>query len=598
MSHSTLIERAREQISSRGGILVIIGIYLASTIIISPLTDVPSHDDWSFAIAVRNLLNLGTLKFSGWTEPTLIFQTLWGGLFSLIFGYSFITLKVSTILLSLTGSIFLYLILKRAGCGDFLSVTGTAIQFLSPSFLGLSYTFMTDVPYVSLMVISLYWYLRGVEDGDCKALFIGSITATCAFLVRQLGILIPFGVFVYYLLSRRGREGGSLTSLSLASFLVPLLTLSLYSIWYAGGGSTWAQRRLAMEGTLTQLASPIKLLGGASVTAFHIMALTAFLLAALLVVILFRYRERLLGTPRRGAIFILWAFIAGGTGLYLYNSSGALMPYLSGGSFVYFRGIFPSTTWIACTIIAVAALIILLHTVTVQALELFSRGRVLSPFVVILTTLTLGELLLAAIHVNTFTKYILPTFPMVLIFCLVTLRGHSGEEARGEEASEEEAGEGRPVDGSIEGNGTLRWPYKASILVFMLAVALHSFGNTKLYFAASGAEWKAGEYLVDRGIGVEEMDISFVWDGYHMYDRRLEELMAVAPEGKINMMAPFTLQTRGASFTINQDLARNSGGRPVHQIPFEVPSLFRLSYRLYAGGEYPESAGVTIFRLK
>ena len=76
---------------------------LLSIFYINPIGDFPLNDDWSMGIAVKNLLDLGRVKLSGWTSMSLIAQIFGGYLFCLPFGFSFTALRIFTLLFSFIG---------------------------------------------------------------------------------------------------------------------------------------------------------------------------------------------------------------------------------------------------------------------------------------------------------------------------------------------------------------------------------------------------------------------------------------------------------------------------------------------------------------
>ncbi len=77
--------------------LLLASLWVASLFVVNPIGDFPLNDDWSFGLAVKNLLQTGEFHPTGWTSMPLITQTLWGALFCLPGGFSFNALRFSTL---------------------------------------------------------------------------------------------------------------------------------------------------------------------------------------------------------------------------------------------------------------------------------------------------------------------------------------------------------------------------------------------------------------------------------------------------------------------------------------------------------------------
>ena len=82
-------------------------------------------------------------------------QILWGALFSQLLGFSFVVLRLSTLVLAWAGLARLVLDAARVGDPAVLAGLGTLMLWCNPVFFVLSHSFMTDVPFVSVMNAAL-----------------------------------------------------------------------------------------------------------------------------------------------------------------------------------------------------------------------------------------------------------------------------------------------------------------------------------------------------------------------------------------------------------------------------------------------------------
>jgi len=159
-------------------------------------------------------------------------QILWGALFSWLFGFSFAALRLSTLVLAWAGLLALYGTLRELGIRPLLAGLGTLMLWCNPVFFVLSHSFMTDVPFVSGMNAALLCYVRWVKRGCTWDLGLGSVLATLAFLIRQLGAALALIPLAYLLLARVvGGERRPVPWAQRIWLLVPFLGIGL-TLWW------------------------------------------------------------------------------------------------------------------------------------------------------------------------------------------------------------------------------------------------------------------------------------------------------------------------------------------------------------------------------
>jgi hypothetical protein len=180
-------------------VLVIVAIWIVVALLIDPRGEFPLNDDWAYAAAVKTLLGGGGIRFSGWTTVNLIAQVLWGALFCLPFGFSFTALRISTLVLGLTGVLALYGLLREGDAGHGTALFGALLLAFNPLYLVLSYTFMSDVPFIAFSILSFYFLVRGMRKSSGVEMVAGLLLACVALLIRQTGLAIFMGFGVAYL---------------------------------------------------------------------------------------------------------------------------------------------------------------------------------------------------------------------------------------------------------------------------------------------------------------------------------------------------------------------------------------------------------------
>ena len=192
--------------------------YFATGIALRLFADVPLHDDWTYAWSVEHFLKTGELQVLDWSVHYPFAQILWGALFCLPFGFSFSALRVSTVVLAWLGSLALYGTLRELGRTRTESLIASLVLIVNPVFYLLSFSFMTDVPFVSVSNIAFFFIVRGFSRKNALALWIGCAFGVAGFFVRQLAVAIPGAVLLYVMFE---------PSLRSRHYLLPPLVTSL-----------------------------------------------------------------------------------------------------------------------------------------------------------------------------------------------------------------------------------------------------------------------------------------------------------------------------------------------------------------------------------
>jgi len=160
---------------------------------VNPVGNFPLNDDWAYGKSVLRLLETGRFEVPAWSAMNHITQIYWGALFCLPFGFSLTALRFSTLIMGLIGVLATYGLLREADADPGISFLGSLLVLINPIYLGLSNTFMSDVPFLSLAVLSTWLFVRSLRRGSPLALAGGLFFACAALLLRQSGLAIFIG---------------------------------------------------------------------------------------------------------------------------------------------------------------------------------------------------------------------------------------------------------------------------------------------------------------------------------------------------------------------------------------------------------------------
>ena len=142
---------------------------LACELISSPYTSMGICDDGPYILVAKNLVATGHIHYNGWAAAMLCWQLYLGAALIKLFGFSFTTVRMSTLLVSLAAAFLLQRTLVRCGSSERNAVIGTLALVLSPLYLLLSVTFMSDIHGLFAMIICLYGCLRALQASKDRA---------------------------------------------------------------------------------------------------------------------------------------------------------------------------------------------------------------------------------------------------------------------------------------------------------------------------------------------------------------------------------------------------------------------------------------------
>ncbi len=215
--------------SSKWNIIIILSLTVFIAFFINPVLELPLYDDWSFSKPVKNLTEGEPLQFTDWTSMNLITNVLWGYLFTLPDGFSFTALRISTIAIGIIGLVFFYLLAAKVLKDKQKAFLATLFILFNPYFLRYQYSFNTDVVFLSLAIISLYFFSLSIERDKLIYYLSGIFFAIAATLSRQPGLLIPLVFGIAYLVDRKITRSTLIKAI--LPILLVLLSLFLYARW-------------------------------------------------------------------------------------------------------------------------------------------------------------------------------------------------------------------------------------------------------------------------------------------------------------------------------------------------------------------------------
>jgi hypothetical protein len=476
-------------------------LFVLSACVVPTLTPAPVSDDWVYIRSVEILVREGRFAIIDLSVVTLIFQVFWGALFALPFGPSFGALRVSSLALTLLGGVACYGLGRELRLGRAASALAMAAFLFHPLAFVLSFSFMTDPQFVALLLIATYGYVRGLRPGPlgARALLLGSVAASLAFLIRQQGALIPLAVVVYLALCRRPRSLREAFAALVRVVALPALTAILYFLWlkyingipFRQGDFVQSVRDAGWSGTRDLV--------------WQLLVIAALYLGFFALPLALAALPRLprlvdVGAPRGWVLFCVWvALVMAGVGAFA--AQGRLMPYVP--QFVNLYGLGPNDlqgarpallggafAWgftIAC---AVGTLLLGLALSRRFALRGATPDRARAGLLLSIGLWQALGILPASYSFRTWDgsldRYLLPLLPFGILLGFWALRGL------------------RPLL-------PLGW-------VVVVAFALFAIIGTRDFLVFQQATWDLAARANALGIPNTRLDAGTSWDGYHLYE--------------------------------------------------------------------------------
>ncbi len=483
-------------------ILVLILIYILLGCFLFSFENYPVDDDWSYIKIAETFHHTGKMQFTPWTAMSLVFQVWWGTCFTKLFGYSIEILRLSTLVISLLGLIFIYLLLQELKHHWQTSLFVVCLILFNPFSFPLNFTFFTDHFFISLLFISTYFYYKAFKDDKDIYLFIASLVASFSVLVRQNGILIPLSVFVYLLISKRSFK--TIIRRGLITLVIPLATFIVFTYWLNAIHGPTAEYIRQTDKLLENLRKPYLLLIKIGWRPFLILEFMGFCLLPLSFSFLPKVKELF----NRKNYFLLLLFCLAGTVFFLafehiglYSSvdllrNGFRFAYISEYGFRDFLNIL-FFFYRVLAFLAVASIVYLIYLLIKYRKSIREKFNLASPTFLILC-IGIFQLLFLLTTLHKFSRYYLILIPFFVFFILEISRYMSIN--------------------------------KKVFIPLLTAYTLLSFAITQDYMSWNQLKWQAASQLKDKGIPLQKTSAGFAWDAWHNCQYSLDHPYEITPQ--------------------------------------------------------------------
>ena len=224
---------ARVRLFSRDGLLcsALLGLSILAT---WPVAEIGINDDWSYIRTTQVFVQTHHFVYNGWSASLLGWQVIWGSLFASIFGPNYTAIRLSIVPIALAVALLYHAILRRFGLNRAHAIFGTAALTLSPLFVGVADTFLTDIPGLFVILLCLYLCQRALaaEQDSHAAMWLvfaglSNILLGTARQVSWLGVLVMVPSCAWILRRRR-----FVVPAAISTWLLGVASIHFVTAWF------------------------------------------------------------------------------------------------------------------------------------------------------------------------------------------------------------------------------------------------------------------------------------------------------------------------------------------------------------------------------
>ncbi len=525
-------------------LFVTLSLFSVTVLFINPMRELGIFDDWAYAFTTKHLLDTGTYKLHDWLTANIHFQAYWGSLFALIGGYSFSTLRISTLVLSLLGLIAFYHLAREYDLNRVQAGILTLALFSNYLYLLLSFTFMSNIPFESTLIISLYLYTKAIRLHSYVLMLLASLAASAAIMTRQFGFALVLAGFCILIFSSERRQ---IIKLFFVGFFLPILAI-IWQVLYSILTPNWAvflvryQQKLYFDDINSVLLNIIYR------PSIIIQYMALFILPLILFLLIDFVREiknkKILLTQLNKSSLILTII-----SLYIFTSMlFSCFIYKSCSIQALINNKFPKIP-IFITVFTVLGAILLIRIILLKYMNY--QIKKISLKYKFLDIVTLFLLFFNLIFYQIFDMYLLVFLPYILI-----------------------------VTGQYLGDFLNK--YSRAITVTLICILMFSSLTIRGFLELKEAEWKGGDFLVSQGIPNNQIYSTQSWEwnlAYKFQDYLQQKDRQYSLDNVFQWME---IQSKKAKFLVTKSLDNlpDKNFSIIQEIPYR-DTLLRKKNKVY-----------------
>ncbi len=215
---------------------IAVGWYALSFALLHPLANGPVADSWLYGESARCLCETHQLRFAGFTEAMPVAQAVYGAIWTCLFGGNPASLDTASAVLAVAAVILMYALARRCGAAQWRATAAAALLMCNPCFLFLSFSFMTEIPFLSALLAAELAFAKAEGTVEKKWLWISAALCIVAFMVRPFAgaaILGAIGAILIFdaVAPEDDQSSPREMALKILPFLIALGVCAVIWIW-------------------------------------------------------------------------------------------------------------------------------------------------------------------------------------------------------------------------------------------------------------------------------------------------------------------------------------------------------------------------------
>ena len=167
--------------------------YLLAWAMLRPLAEAPVADSWLYGEAVRRYLQTGEVRFAGYTQAMPIAQVYYGAAWARIFGGGSASLEIADVMLAALGAMMFYALARRCGAAAIPSLIATGCLLGNPCYNFLSFSFMTEIPFLMLVIAVNLAFAEGEGRFEAIWMWLAAVLSVLCFMIRPFAAMTVLG---------------------------------------------------------------------------------------------------------------------------------------------------------------------------------------------------------------------------------------------------------------------------------------------------------------------------------------------------------------------------------------------------------------------
>jgi hypothetical protein len=190
------MKKVKNLIKNNYSIVSTLGIFILSIVLIAPWGNYAVNDDWQFLTHVR-YFSEDNFKKNPLIDASFILQGFIGMYWGELFGISFTSLRVLTIIFTIFFLFGIYKILNYHKINQKIILLAFFCILIEPFVLTSSLSFMTEIYFLTFMIWSLYFFIRFLDKKKFGHSFILAVLiGSLSILIRQFGVVLLIGYLI------------------------------------------------------------------------------------------------------------------------------------------------------------------------------------------------------------------------------------------------------------------------------------------------------------------------------------------------------------------------------------------------------------------